>query len=137
MKTNEYSRFFRSLEANNNKEWFHANKKTYEAAKRSYLELLDLLLPEMLKLDPDIAPFAKDAMFRINRDIRFSNDKTPYSTLLKSSFGPTGKKSTHPAYYLAIDANFVNIGGGLYMIKSPELKNYEHLLLKTLKNLRI
>ena len=75
----------------NNKEWFHKNKKSYEGAKNAFLALLDSLIHELSLLDSNISPVAKDALFRINRDIRFSKDKTPYNTLLKAGFSPGGK----------------------------------------------
>lgn len=130
MITKAYSTFFQELEKNNNKEWFHNNKKAYEEAKGSFLSLLESLIPELLKLDPSISPIAKDALFRINRDIRFSNDKTPYHTLLKAGFSPEGKKSELPGFYLGISADKVHVGGGLFNVKGQALKQVRSLIAK-------
>ncbi len=122
MITKAYSTFFKELSKNNNKEWFHANKKRYEAeVKIPFLNLLDSLLPNLTEWDHRILPDAKKAMFRINRDVRFSKDKLPYHTILKAGFSPNGKKSILPGYYLGIDATSIHVGGGLFMLRPPEL----------------
>ena len=123
MITKAYSSFFKELAKNNHKEWFHANKKRYEnEVKAPFLELLGELLATLTEWDNRILPDAKKAMFRINRDVRFSKDKAPYHTLLKAGFSPNGKKSVLPGYYLGIDAQNIHVGGGLFMLKPPELK---------------
>ena len=88
-----YVNFFKELENNNNKEWFHQHKKVYETqVKQPFLALLELLIPELLRIDPRISTNTKEAIFRINRDVRFSRNKTPYNTLLKAGFSPLGKE---------------------------------------------
>ena len=87
MITSNYITFFEGLEKNNTKEWFHGHKKEYEHdVKEPFLNLLESLIPELIKLDPTIPQNPKEALFRINKDIRFSKDKTPYHTLLKQGF---------------------------------------------------
>ncbi len=123
MITKTYSEFFKELKENNNKEWFHANKKRYENdVKQPFLELLSELFPTLHEWDHRILTDEKKAMFRINRDVRFSKDKTPYHTILKAGFSPNGKKSMLPGYYLGISADSIHVGGGMFNIKSPELK---------------
>jgi uncharacterized protein (TIGR02453 family) len=122
MITKTYTAFFKELARNNNKEWFHANKKQYEEqVKVPFLSLLDTLLPILTDWDDRILSDAKKAMFRINRDVRFSKDKTPYHTILKAGFSPNGKKSILPGYYLGIDATSIHVGGGLFTVRPPEL----------------
>ena len=128
MITKAYCVFFQELENNNNKEWFYKNKKAYEEAKQSFLNLLESLIPELLNLDPTISPVPKDALFRINRDIRFSKDKTPYHTLLKAGFSPGGKKSELPGFYLGISMDTIHVGGGLFNVKGPTLKKVRDLI---------
>jgi len=123
MITQDYIKFFKELEANNNKAWFHEHKKDYENyVKTPFLNLVEALIPEVQKLEPKISTNPKDALFRINRDIRFSKDKTPYNLLMKAGFSANGKKSLLPGYYLGISADFIHVGGGLFNVKSPELK---------------
>ncbi|MEK6152815.1 DUF2461 domain-containing protein [Flavobacteriaceae bacterium 3-367] len=123
MFTAAYTHFFQELTENNSTAWFHAHKKRYEeVAKGPFLELLNRLLPTLTEWDHRILPDAKKALFRINRDIRFSKDKSPYHLILKAGFSPNGKKSVLPGYYLGIDAHHIHVGGGLFMVQSPELK---------------
>lgn len=122
MINSEYSSFFKELAQNNHKEWFHANKKRYENdVKKPFLALLDHLIPELQKLEPEISSESKSALFRINRDIRFAKDKSPYHLLMKAGFSAGGKKSFLPGYYLGISADEIHLGGGLFMVQNPEL----------------
>lgn len=123
MITKAYASFFKELQKNNHKEWFHANKKRYETdVKEPFLQLLAILIPKLMEWDNRILPDPKKAVFRINKDIRFSKDKSPYHTLMKAGFSPEGKKSIYPGYYLGIDAENIHVGGGLFMLRPPELK---------------
>ncbi len=123
MITSAYSSFFDELSQHNNKEWFHANKKRYEHdIKMPFLNLLDRLIPKLMEWDDRILSDPKKAVFRINKDIRFSKDKSPYHTIMKAGFSPNGKKSIYPGYYLGIDASKVHVGGGLFMLQPANLK---------------
>ncbi|MFC4221676.1 DUF2461 domain-containing protein [Flagellimonas marina] len=122
MITREHTFFFKELTQNNHKEWFHQNKKRFEnEVKAPFLELLDVLLNTLTYWDERIPSDPKKALFRINKDVRFSKDKSPYHTLLKAGFSPNGKKSMFPGYYLGIDATNIHVGGGLFMVRPPEL----------------
>ena len=123
MISKNYTSFFKELAQNNHKEWFHANKKRYEQdVKAPFLDLLEAILPTLRSWDNRILEDPKKALFRINRDVRFSRDKSPYNLIMKAGFSPYGKKSVFPGYYLGIDAESVHVGGGLFMIQPPELK---------------
>ncbi len=112
--------FLKKLKANNNKDWFEVNRKEYEAIKAEWIDYVDVLIkgigafdPEILKLDP------RKCIFRINRDVRFSADKSPYKTNFGASMNPGGKKSLLAGYYFHIDPSEVFIAGGVYM-PTPE-----------------
>lgn len=123
MISTKYAAFFKGLEKNNNRDWFQENKKSYENdVKKPFLSLLDSLIPHLVEFDGQISGEPKDALFRINRDIRFAKDKTPYNILMKAGFAPGGKKSFLPGYYLGISYDTIHVGGGLFNLKSPELK---------------
>lgn len=78
--TKDFIKFFKDLEKNNHKEWFHANKKRYEEhARQPMINFITDLLQKMKKIDADITVEPKKCLGRINRDIRFSKDKTPYN----------------------------------------------------------
>ncbi|NAS10950.1 DUF2461 domain-containing protein [Poritiphilus flavus] len=123
MITENYSQFFKALAKNNHKSWFHENKKKYEQeVKAPFLQLLEALIPVLRDWDDRILPDPKKALFRINRDVRFSKDKSPYNLIMKAGFSPNGKKSVFPGYYLGIDADSIHVGGGLFMLQPADLK---------------
>lgn len=128
-----YSSFFRELQKNNTKEWFHTNKKHYEQEVRQpFVALLETIIPVLREWENAILPDPKKALFRINRDLRFSKDKTPYNLMMKAGLSPGGKKSVDPGYYLGIDAEHIHVGGGLFMIRPPELKRIrQHITANT------
>lgn len=136
MITKSYTRFFEDLSRNNHKEWFHANKKQYEKeVKEPFIQLLDELLVSLTEWDSRILPDPKKALFRINRDVRFAKDKSPYNTIMKAGFSPHGKKSILPGYYLGIDAHSIHVGGGLFMLRPPELKKVREYIAEEPKML--
>lgn len=131
--THEYTTFFKDLASNNSRNWFLEHKKRYEQSVRApFLELLNGLIPEIQKIHPDILPDAKKAVFRINRDLRFSKDKTPYNVLMKAGLSPEGKKSELPGFYLGISAELVHLGGGLYNLGSERLQKVRAYLMSHL-----
>ncbi len=115
--------FLRDLKANNNKEWFDQNRKRYDKVKLDYISLAGTLLDQMKHIDPSLEMLtAKDCIFRINRDIRFSADKSPYKTNLGIVLQPGGKRLTRAAYYFHIEEGACFAGGGLWMPEGPLLQ---------------
>jgi uncharacterized protein (TIGR02453 family) len=116
-------KFLKDLKKNNNKAWFDANRKYYDAAKKDFESLIQTLINKQGKNDTSIAEMKpKDCMFRINRDIRFSNDKTPYKTNMGASINRGGKKSVFAGYYFHCEPGESFVGGGLWSPMPPELK---------------
>ncbi len=129
MITQEYIDFFEELSSNNHKEWFDKNRKRYEEhVRHPFIGLVESLIPPLMEIEPSLLPDAKKALFRINRDIRFSKDKTPYNTLMKAGLSPGGKKSELPGFYLGIGSGNVHMGGGLYQLDKNALKNVRTLI---------
>lgn len=116
--------FYRELRINNNKEWFDRNRSRYEEVKKDVLGFVNELLLKMHQFDDTLRHLeAKDCIFRINRDIRFSNDKTPYKTHLGIFINPFGKKLEYAGYYVHLDEhNGSFAGGGMYMPGTEALK---------------
>ncbi|RFS16610.1 DUF2461 domain-containing protein [Emticicia sp. C21] len=117
--------FLEDLKANNNKPWFDANRKTYEAAKANFGEVVGQLIIGLGKFDVGIAETnlqVKDCIFRINRDVRFSKDKSPYKTNFGAWFNGGGKKAHGAGYYFHIDANECFLAGGVWMPETNDLK---------------
>jgi uncharacterized protein (TIGR02453 family) len=117
MLQKETLQFFRELRENNHKEWFDVNRKRYEVAKKDYHSLVQKMIDTMQVYDPRLANLEiKNCTFRINRDIRFSKDKSPYKTHLAILLSPDGKKMDGAGYYLHLDENGgCFIAGGIYM----------------------
>lgn len=117
--------FLRELAASNNREWFHANKKKYDVIKDSLEVLVGELLVEVGKIEDLGATKVKDCIFRINRDIRFSKDKSPYKLHLSAAIGPGGRKSGRIDYYLHIQPGGESmLGAGMWNPTPAQLAKY-------------
>jgi uncharacterized protein (TIGR02453 family) len=116
-------KFLSGLKKNNNKPWFDANRKAYETAKADFAGLVEAVITAAAKFDPSIGHLkAKECMFRINRDVRFSKDKSPYKTNMGASFNKGGKKIAGAGYYFHCEPGGNNfIAGGIYMPMPPDL----------------
>lgn len=116
-------KFLKELSANNTREWFEANKEKYVESKQKVLFTTDVLINEIRKFDHSIPLLdAKNCMFRIFRDVRFSNDKRPYKTNFGSFIAKGGRKGECPGYYFHIEPGNSFVGGGIYMPAAAPLK---------------
>ncbi|HOZ85217.1 MAG TPA: DUF2461 domain-containing protein [Niabella sp.] len=108
-------RFLKDLKENNNKPWFDENRKRYETAKENFADFIDALILQFGKKDKTISHLkAKDCMFRINRDVRFSKDKAPYKTNFGAYINGEGKKSFRAGYYFHLEPGKSFTGGGIW-----------------------
>lgn len=115
--------FLANLAENNNRKWFDSNREWYQESREKVLFLTDVLINEIKRFDDEIPVLdAKECMFRIFRDVRFSNDKRPYKTNFGSFIAKEGRKSQHPGYYFHIEPGESFIGGGVYMPSAGPLK---------------
>jgi uncharacterized protein (TIGR02453 family) len=116
--------FLKSLKKNNNKPWFDANKSKYLEVRNNFEEFVALLLQKMALFDEDLKELEyKNCLFRINRDVRFSKDKTPYKINFSASFNKGGKKSIYAGYYLHLQPGGNSfIGGGLWRPEPEQIK---------------
>lgn len=114
--------FLKELKKNNSKEWFDANRKKYEIAKADFISNIGELISIVSKFDAPIGNLSpKDCIFRINRDIRFSKDKSPYKTNFGASISKGGKKISLAGYYLHCEPGQSFAAGGFYMPMPPDL----------------
>ena len=117
-------KFLSQLKKNNNKPWFDAHRAQYESARIDFSNFTQLVIDALQKTDTTITGLtARDCMFRINRDIRFSKDKTPYKSNFGASIKRGGRKSLFAGYYFHCEPGQSFIGGGLWMPEAPALKN--------------
>jgi uncharacterized protein (TIGR02453 family) len=115
--------FLQELSENNNREWFQNNKKRYDESREKVLFLTEVLINEIRKFDSDIPLLEpKDCLFRIFRDVRFSNDKRPYKTNFGSFIAKGGRKSIYSGYYFHIEPGGSFVGGGIYIPAAEPLK---------------
>ncbi len=116
--------FLKALKKNNNKAWFDEHRENYNAAKYNFEEFVVLLLQKMIEFDEDMKELIpKNCTFRINRDVRFSKNKTPYKINLSASFNRGGKKSMYGGYYFHLQPGNNNfVGGGLWRPEPADLK---------------
>ena len=123
MITKEAVQFLEDLVANNNTEWMHANKKRYENFKKDYHNYFASLLAVMKPWDKSLEPLeVKNCTFRINRDIRFSKDKSPYKTNIGVWFTQNKLAKNSPGYYIHFEKGKSFIAGGVWCPEPDELK---------------
>ncbi len=123
MLSKDTLQFLDDLKANNNRDWFLDNKKRYEAFKKDYQLLVADLLDAMKPLDPSLEMLeVKNCTFRINRDIRFSKDKTPYKSHLGIWLSSGAKGLNRSGYYIHLENGSSFIAGGLYCPEANDLK---------------
>lgn len=115
--------FLKKLKKNNHREWFHANRDTYEAAKEDFRGMVAKLLNEFSAHNSKLAGLeVKDLVFRINRDVRFSANKDPYKNNFGAYFVEGGKKSGKAGLYLQVEPGNCFLAGGCWMPPAPQLR---------------
>ncbi len=119
----DYQAFFMELAANNHKEWFDRNKPRFQSnVKAAFEELVNDLI-NVLKKPYNLGDLkAGDCIFRINKDVRFSKDKTPYKLQMSALITKGGRKNMQsPGLYIEIGPEFLNIYTGFYMPEKDQL----------------
>lgn len=112
--------YLKKLNRHNSKDWFDAHRAEFDDARAEFTELVQDVIVGIGKFDKEIGGLdAKKSLFRINRDIRFSKDKTPYKTNFAADMSPGGKQSSRPGYYLSARPGEYYLAGGTYM-PTPE-----------------
>ena len=128
MHLRDLTQFLTELSENNNRPWFIMNKPRYDILRAEFLEVVTELIRELSKFDPLVADCnPKKAMFRINRDIRFSNDRSPYKTRFSAGITPNDKRRPSAGggstYYFHIEGDgTLGIGAGEYLPPPDRLR---------------
>ena len=128
MHLRDLTQFLGELGDNNNRPWFIMNKPRYDILREEFLAVVTELIAQLGKFDRQVvACNPKKAMFRINRDIRFANDKRPYKTRFSAGITPHDLRRPSagggPTYYFHIDPDgTMLIGAGEYLPPAPRLK---------------
>jgi uncharacterized protein (TIGR02453 family) len=115
--------YLTGLTANNNKTWFEAHRDAYNTLRAEFTDFVADVIAQTAAFDSSVAGVEpKDALFRINRDLRFSKDKSPYKTTFSASFGSSGRHGAGCGYYLQVDASGeLHHGAGLHQPEPPVL----------------
>lgn len=122
MITKHTLEFLAQLSKNNNREWFEKNRSSYEIAKNNFKDLVEELVLKVSKFDKAVKHLeAKNCIFRINRDVRFSKNKAPYKNNFGAIITPGGKKSLAAGYYIQIQPNASFVAGGMWQPPSPQI----------------
>lgn len=109
-------KFLTELKENNHKVWFDDNRKRYDELRKAWIEFVKESIAAIGVIDASVLHLEpKDCIFRINKDIRFSKDKSPYKTNFGMSLNPNGKKAEFMGYYLHVEPNNCFFAGGSYM----------------------
>lgn len=106
--------FLEDLRFNNNKTWFDENRKRYDQARAYFEALVTDVIDHFSGIEDLGKTTAKDCIFRINRDVRFSKDKTPYKSNFGALIGSGGRKTTERSYYINLEPGGSFIAGGVY-----------------------
>lgn len=116
--------FLSTLEINNNREWFNENKPLYLEAKANFENVVNEIIAEVAEFDESVERLeAKNCIFRIYKDTRFSKDKTPYKTNIGASLVEKGPKTlNHAGYYIHLENGKSFLAGGVYMTEPKNLK---------------
>ena len=116
--------FLSTLEINNNREWFNENKQLYLDVKANVENVVNEIISEVAEFDSSVERLeAKNCIFRIYKDTRFSKDKTPYKNNLGASLVEKGPKTlNHAGYYIHLEPGKSFLAGGVYMTEPKNLK---------------
>lgn len=115
--------FLQELKENNTREWFTPRKDVFETAvKAPMVAMVEAVNAELATFAPDYLTEPAKAIYRIYRDTRFSNDKTPYKTHIAANLHKQGAdKHAAAGYYFSVGADQIEVAAGVYMPGPEEL----------------
>jgi uncharacterized protein (TIGR02453 family) len=115
--------FLRGLTRHNDRDWFQPRKEIFEnQLKTPMLALCEALNDEFRKFAPEYINEPKKAVYRIYRDTRFSDDKSPYKTHLAAVFPRRGlSKQASPGFYVSLSLKGVDVAGGVYQPEPDQM----------------
>ncbi len=124
--------FFRDLYVHNEKEWFQANKSAYEVEVQRPMALLVAdLVAEFARRGVPLTGDAKKSVFRVHRDVRFSNDKSPYKTHAGAALTRDGGKMSPGVVYFHLDPSGSFVAAGFYSPEPPVLAKLRAAIVRT------
>lgn len=136
--TQEYLSFFKELRENNTREWFKENKKRFEKfVKEPFHNFVDEFILRVSEVEPELGITAKESVFRIYKDTRFSKDKTPHKLHMGAVVAPGGRQNKmEPGFYFQFSDEDVQIHGGGYMLETAALRNLRYYIASDIEAFR-
>ena len=130
--TSLFKKFFKDLSSNNTTAWFNENRKVYEKeVKAPFAAFTENMIQRINKHEPAINIKAGEAIMRINKDVRFSKEKTPYNTYVAANISEFGKKDkSYPGFYFQLSHDKLVIFGGAYMMEPATLQKVRQYIMK-------
>ncbi len=137
MQAKRILKFLSDIKLNNNREWFTANKDEYQAVRKDFEKGVNSAIARISEFDPSIRHLtAKDAMYRFNRDTRFSLDKSPYKTHLGAYVAAHGKKAFHGGYYIHLEPGHCLVSCGNYYLPTNILTSCRNEIMANIDQWR-
>jgi len=134
MNFNNILSFLSELSENNNREWFGDNKEKYLKVKTEFDQIIQEFIPHVNSIDPSIGAIeAKDCVFRIYRDVRFSKNKDPYKIHFGAYISNDGRKGKQAGYYLHLQPGQSFLAAGAYMPEAEILKEIRYEIFEKLE----
>ena len=122
MNLERLTKFLVELSFNNDKPWFDKNRAEYQILRLEFIDFMQELISGISSFDVSVkAVKPKETLFRINRDVRFSNNKNPYKTHFSAAIASGGRHSSLPIYYVQLGAEESVVAGGIYYPESDQL----------------
>jgi uncharacterized protein (TIGR02453 family) len=117
MQTERILSFLKSISANNNRTWFLENKEEYMSVKNDFESGIAKAIARISVFDDEIAHLqVKDCVYRFYRDIRFSQDKSPYKNHFGAYICAKGKKALRGGYYIHLEPGHCLLATGSYWL---------------------
>jgi uncharacterized protein (TIGR02453 family) len=121
--------FLKALKRHNNRDWFESHRPQYQAARSDFEAFVTALIQELAPVEGLGGLSAKDCIFRLNRDLRFSKDKSPYKTHMSAYIAPGGRKSRSLGYYVHVSPGDQSmIAGGMHEPEPQQLASWRQTI---------
>ena len=129
--------FLVQLQVYNDRNWFNEHKDLFNEARAEFEDFINALIIPLNQLDLSIGTIsANECIFRIYRDIRFSNDKTPYKTHFSAFIANGGRKTRMAGYYIHLQPDESFFAGGIYSPDAATLESIRHSIYQNPHELR-
>lgn len=137
MNTQLILQFLNDVAANNNRPWFQQHKDEYQTAKFDYENGITQAIEALAAFDPEIAHLTvKDCVYRFYRDIRFSDDKSPYKRHFGAYICAHGKKALRGGYYLHVEPGNCMLAVGSYWLPTNILTSCRNEIMDNIDDWR-